>query len=137
MATGAQAGRIASIQVGASTAALAEIGEIRNWSFNPTHRPIDATSNDSSGWDEFILGQRSFTLEAESLMLRTEAEQITVRKAFSTTGVKTWMVRPSTSQTQKYVFTGWVRDWRNSANHDNAVLQNFSVQGTGAFTYST
>ncbi len=137
MPTGAQAGRLASLQVGASTSALAEIGEVRNWSFNATHRPIEATSNDSSGWDEFILGQRTFTMDSEALMIRNEAEQITIRKALSTTGVKTWMLRPSTAQNQKFVFTGWVRDWRMSGNHDNAVLFNFSVQGTGAYTHST
>lgn len=137
MATAAKAGRIAFVAMGASTSSMAEIGEVRNWRVTVTHRPIDATSNDSSGWDESIKGQQAWTMTGESFNLATEAEQNTMRKMFSTSGTKYFQLRPSTSLTQKWVGPGWMTNGEVGGSHDQAQIFNWSVQGTGPVTYST
>ena len=43
-------------------------GHSRSFTLNVEASPIDATSRDSSGWSEFIMGARSFTLDFEGLV---------------------------------------------------------------------
>lgn len=43
-------------------------GHSRSFSLNLEASPIDATSRDSAGWSEFIMGQRSFTFDFEGLV---------------------------------------------------------------------
>lgn len=137
MATGAKAGRIAFVAVGASTSAFAEIGEVRNWEINVTHTPIDATSNDSSGWNESIGGQRGWTINSETLYVSGEADQTTIRKSLSSQSLKYFQLRPSTALTQKWVGQGWANSYRVGGSHDQAQLFNFGVQGTGPITFTT
>lgn len=42
-------------------------GHSRSFTLNVEASSIDATSRDSSGWSEFIMGARSFTLDFEGL----------------------------------------------------------------------
>lgn len=139
MATAAIAGRIGSLDYGASTSALAEIAEVRNWRVNVTHRAIDATSNDSSGYDEFIQGQRTATITFEAIHVRTDADQIAVRKMMSTSGSKYFRLRPTTAApTQKWLGQGWLSNYSVGAgSYDQPVLFNAEVQVTGPLTYTT
>ena len=43
-------------------------GHSRSFTLNVEASPIDATSRASAGWSEFIIGQRSFTLDFEGLV---------------------------------------------------------------------
>lgn len=43
-------------------------GHSRSFTLNLEANPIDATSRSSSGWSEFIMGSRSFTLDFEGLV---------------------------------------------------------------------
>jgi len=43
-------------------------GHSRSFTLNVEASPIDATSRDSAGWSEFIMGARSFTLDFEGLI---------------------------------------------------------------------
>ncbi len=43
-------------------------GHSRSFTLNLEANPIDATSRDSAGWSEFIIGTRSFTLDFEGLV---------------------------------------------------------------------
>lgn len=43
-------------------------GHSRSFTLNVEASPIDATSRDSDGWSEFIMGARSFTLDFEGLI---------------------------------------------------------------------
>src|SRR6185369_10377355 len=120
MATAGIAGRLASFGVAAtSSGTVSEIAEIRNWRVNPTHRPIDATSVDSSGWDEAITGQRAWRMEAESIYVRGDADQVSVRKALSSGGTRWFQIRPSTANTALWKGNGFVTNYEVSAAHDN------------------
>lgn len=43
-------------------------GHSRSFTLSVEANPIDATSRSSSGWSEFIMGSRSFTLDFEGLV---------------------------------------------------------------------
>lgn len=43
-------------------------GHSRSFTLNVEANAIDATSRDSNGWSEFIMGARSFTLDFEGLV---------------------------------------------------------------------
>ncbi len=43
-------------------------GHSRSFTLNVEANPIDGTSRSSSGWSEFIMGSRSFTLDFEGLV---------------------------------------------------------------------
>jgi predicted secreted protein len=43
-------------------------GHSRSFTLNLEASPIDATTRESAGWSEFIIGQRSFTIDFEGLV---------------------------------------------------------------------
>lgn len=137
MPTAGIAGRSGRFSVGATTSALAVIGEIRDYRVNPTHRPIDATSNDSSGWDESIKGQQAWTATFEAIYASSEADQKVVRKMFSTANSKYFMIQPSSSKTAKFVGRGWLANYTVGGPTQDAVIFNGEITGSGPLTYST
>jgi predicted secreted protein len=138
MATQAITGRIGFVAMaGSSTGTLAEIGEVRNYALNVTHREIDATSNDSSGFDEFIDGQKGWELTCEALYARTDAEQKALRQALISGASKYFQLRPSTAVAANWRGHGYVRNFGIQGAHDGAVVANFEMKGTRAVTYST
>lgn len=137
MATAGIAGRLGRFSVGASTSALAVVGEIRDYRINATHRQIDVTSNDSSGWDESIKGQQAWTMTAEAIFASSETDQKVVRKMFSTSGSKYFMIQPSTAKTAKWVGRGWLSNYSVGGPTADAAIFNCEITGTGPFTYTT
>lgn len=68
MATQAIRGRKCKIRLSSSAGTNGLIfNEVRNWSIQPTQEMIDASSADSSGWNEYIPGQRGFVFRAETV----------------------------------------------------------------------
>lgn len=77
MATAAVRGRRARLRLQSpqaiSTAGVTDpstphcFNEVRNWTLTPTQEVIDASSCDSSGWNESIPGQRGWTFTAETV----------------------------------------------------------------------
>lgn len=68
MATQALRGRKCKVRISSTGGTGGLIfNEVRNWSLQPTQEMIDASSADSSGWNEFIPGQRGFVFKAETV----------------------------------------------------------------------
>lgn len=138
MATAGITGRRASLGHGAtSSAAPAEIGEVRSWTITPNLQAVDATSCDSSGWTEAIDGNRSWAFTCEAVYCSSEADQKLVRQALTGVTRRYFTWRPSTGKSALYRGWGWVTSFSVSGSHDGLVLQNFSIQGTGALNYTT
>lgn len=138
MATAAVSGRKASVKFGASTSALNQIGEASDFEVQIAHSDIDATSRDSSGWNESIAGQRSWTATAKAFYLRGDTAQKAIRNMLSTSGntAKYWSFQPSTA-TGKWVGSGWITNYKVGGSHDKPFLFDVSFKGTGPVTYST
>lgn len=140
MPSAALAGRRGSIALSAtSTGTVSEIAEVRNWEINPSQEHIDVTSFDSGGNAEFIAGRKSWTASIGALFVSTEADQNIVREMFSSGGIKKWFsLFPSTTKTTKWTGYAFVQNYRVGAADDNSpVLFDVSLQGTGAFVYTS
>lgn len=140
MASAALAGRRGKLALtGTSTGTASQIAEVRNWEINPTQDLIDVTSFDSGGDAEFIAGRQSWTLNFGALFVSTEADQNIVREMFSSGGVKKWFsVYPSTTKATRWQGYAFVQNYRVGAADDNSpVLFDVSLQGTGAFVYTS
>ena len=138
MATGAQTGRIGFLGISAtSTGTSSEIGEIRDWSIDVTQDQIDASSNDSSGWNEYLAGQRSWQLTGKALYVSAEADQNLLRESLSSAATRYYTLRPSTTLTTKWAGTGRMASYRVGGTYNDVALFDFVVQGTAAVTYSS
>ena len=137
MPTAGITGRLGRLSVGASTSALSVVGEIRDYRLTGTHRDIDATSNDSSGWDESILGQRGWGMTFEAIYASSEADQKVVRQMFSTSNLKYWRIQPSTAKTAKWVGRGFLNNFTVGGPTADVVIFGGEIKGTGPYTYTT
>lgn len=137
MATAAQAGRVGFLGIAAtSTGTSAEVGEVRQWAIDVTQDNIDASSNDSSGWNEFLAGQRGWQITAQALYAR-ENEQVLLRESLSSAATRFFTLQPSTAVTAKWTGTGRVASYRVGGTHNDVVLFDLVIQGTAALTYTT
>lgn len=138
MATQAIAGRIGFLGIAATSSGTSlEVGEIRNWSIALTQNMIDASSNDSSGWNEHIPGQRGWSVNLNAIYARTDLEQVTLRESLSSAATRYWTIRPSTAQTALWRGTGYVENYSVGGQTDDAVVTDMVIRGTRALTYTT
>lgn len=116
----------------------ARIAEVRNWTLTVSESPIDATSNDSSGWEENIDGVKSWNLRAAMANLSTNANQITLVSVFGSTTRKWMTIQPTTAKTQKW--QGYVRvvDYDvGGAGPNDLNLRNVTFRGTANLRYTS
>lgn len=138
MATQAIAGRIGFLGIAATSSGTSlEVGEIRDWSIAVEQNMIDASSNDSSGWNEFIPGQRGWSITIGGVYARGDLEQVALRESLSSAATRYYTVRPSTAQTQLWRGTGYVENYSVSGNTNDATLSDFTIRGTRALVYTT
>lgn len=138
MATQAQAGRIGFLGIAATSSGTSlEVGEIRDWSIAVEQNMIDASSNDSSGWNEQIPGQRGWSVTIGGIYARTDLEQVTLRESLSSAATRYWTVRPTTSASALWRGTGYVENYSVSGNTNDVVVSDFTIRGTRALVYTT
>lgn len=137
MATAGMAGRIGFLGISAtSTGTSSEVSEIRNWSIDVTANQIDASSNDSSGWNEFLAGQRAWSITAQAVYTRGTNQNL-LRESLSSAATRYFTLQPATSASQKWAGTGRIASYRVGGTYDNIVLYDFVVQGTAAVAYTS
>lgn len=138
MATQAIAGRLAFWGYAATSSGTpAEVAEVKSWGINPTADMIDVSSNDSSGFNEFLTGQRGWTAQFNGVWARTDAEQVALRKALIA-GTKIYMsLRPSTAASALFKGNIYVENFEVSGSFDKETLTSMTVRGTGNLTYTT
>src|SRR5574338_328852 len=126
MATQAIAGRIGFLGIAATSSGTSlEIGEIRDWSIKVDQAMIDASSNDSSGWNEHIPGQRGWSISISGIYARSDVEQVALRESLSSAATRYYTVRPSTSQTQLWRGTGYVENYSVGGQTNDATVSDF------------
>lgn len=138
MATAGIAGRRGFFGVAATSSGTStRVGEIRDFEVNPTMSPIDATSNDSSGWEEIIQGNRAWTMTAEAIYLSANASQVLIRETLSSGATRHFTIRPTTGGTALWRGTGFVTSYNVRGTQDGVQLTNVQIKGTRAFVYTT
>lgn len=142
MPTGAIAARagVIALSTGASAASSEAIAELRNIRIRVNNVQIDASSNDSSGWDEFILGQRGWTATAESLYATSSGNQyhLWVEAVEDGTALACRFF-PSTAASATHNWSGsaYIEDYELGGDTAGLFLNNVTIRGNGALTYST
>ncbi len=109
-------------------------GHSRSFTLNVEANPIDATSRDSSGWSEFIMGSRSFTLDFEGLVDYSD----NIDPAWLETAVENktkFLVKFTTNLAGTLVYNGYV--YVSSLTIDgpmeDVVTYSGTLQGTEIF----
>lgn len=101
---------------------------------------IDITTKDSSGWNEFIGGAKSFTLSADGLMdfnstgTDTEFDQLFDQLSGRTAVDFTFTLASTTSGDYFYTGDGYITSLEVSGGTEDAPTYSVSIQGTGALT---
>lgn len=164
MATGAVKGRRAGLLIAPSTGTTYVYRAVRNWSITTTQEMLDASNNDSSGWNEFIPGQRGWTFRAEQVYGGVSASPAAngadIRDLIKATGagggISIFRLAVDIASTNATItptthggmwrsgfaptyttIIGRVTNYRVGGRHNEVVLFDFEIQGSGALTYST
>lgn len=138
-AIAARAGVLA-LSTGAAAGNANTLAELRNIRIRVNHDQIDATSNDSSGWNEYLRGSRGWTATAESLYASSSGMTYHI---FADAVINDYAVsvlfQPTTAATATYCYTGTahITDFEIGGDSKGLFVNNVNLQGTGALTYAT
>lgn len=109
-------------------------GHSRSFGLNIEASPIDATTRDSQGWSEFIMGSRSFTLDFEGLV--NYDDDINVEWLQTAMENKTkFLVKFTTNLAGTLVYNGYVyiSSLTIDSPTEDVVTYSGSLQGTEIF----
>ncbi len=102
-----------------------------------TQEAINATSDDSSRWDDFLVGQRNWTLESENLFIYDDAAQIYLEEHLTGAVPADVDVILTTPDSRTYTGTGIVTSYSLNRSYNDVMTISVSIQGTGAIITST
>lgn len=139
MATAAIAGYTGKVWAGPSTGSILEIAEIRNYEVSIEQTELDATSHDSSGQREILLGIRSWTGSAEYLFASNTSSQTQLHDLIVNGTKATFEFYPNASSSAFPVYYGdaFVSSWSLGGPMDDPTINNVEVMGTGTLTQQT
>ena len=109
-------------------------GHSRSFTLSVEANPIDATSRSSSGWSEFIMGSRSFTLDFEGLV--DYSDDINVEWLQTAVENKTkFLVKFTTNLAGDLVYNGYVyiSSLTIDSPMEDVVTYSGTLQGTEIF----
>lgn len=131
--TSAITGSLCEVKVGGVA-----VGELRNYNLDISANMIDATSNDSGGWEESIVGRKSWTASAEYFHIFADAAQTTLLNGILNNTLLTFEFQPQAgSGKPKYTGSGYLSDWKHNPTENAALLVNVSIKGSGSIVAGT
>ena len=109
-------------------------GHSRSFTLSVEANPIDATSRSSSGWSEFIMGSRSFTLDFEGLVDYSDD----IDPAWLETAIENktkFLVKFTTNLAGSLVYNGYVyiSSMTIDGPMEDVVTYSGTLQGTEIF----
>jgi TP901-1 family phage major tail protein len=115
------------------------IGELRDVTLTVEADEIDATSKDSAGWREFIVGLKQWGGSAEHLYLEANTAQDALRNALVNRTLVKLRFRPKGDSVGADQFIGdaIITGWEPALPTDDAVAVSVTFRGTGAIVEST
>ena len=134
----ARAGVLA-LSTGTTASSTDVLAELRNIRIRLTHGQIDASSNDSSGWDEFIRGNRGWTFTADWLYATSSgmASRVFADAIINDYAVAARFFPTTATYTHNYAGTAHITDFELAGDTNGLFVNSLSGQGTGAITYTT
>lgn len=139
MASNVLAGRIGNIMYAAtSSASPANLGALRNFEVTADRDMMDAGSFDSSGYSEHLPGEITWQMTAETLFLSTGAtsQQDELRGLLASGSSGYFRFYANSTSGHAVLGWGYVAGFNFTGDRANPQLQNFTIQGDGAYTLS-
>lgn len=112
-------------------------GHSRSFTLNLEASAIDATSRDSAGWSEFIMGQRSFTFDFEGLVNFDDNINIEFLNTAVINKTK-FLVKFTTDLGGSLIFNGYcyISSITADSPMEDVVTYSGTLQGTEVFATS-
>lgn len=139
MATNAIAGYTGKLYASTSGGTAVSIAEIRNYEISVEQTELDATSHDSSGQREILLGIRSWSGSAEYLFAANTSSQTQLFTAISNGTKMLFEFYPSGSSATFPIYygDGYVSSWSLAGPMDDPAVGNIEIMGTAGLTQQT
>lgn len=133
MATAGIAGFKGKILIGGT--AVAELTDV---TLEITSKMYDATSHDSAGWEESIVGNNSWKATAKTVWNESDAQRVALRNALLNKTSVTFEFDPLVSVGhEKFTGTGFVDKYSHAAPNTDKQTLDLEITGTGALTAGT
>lgn len=136
MATAAIAGYTGALYCASTGDTVIKVAEVRNFECSIEQTELDATSHDSSGQREILLGIRSWSGSAEYLFAGNTSSQTQLHTAIANGTKFSFYFYPAGSSATFPIYSGdgYVSGWTLSAPMDDPVVVSFELMGTGALS---
>lgn len=107
-----------------------DLGGQRGATLNRSAETLDATSKDGAGWQENVQGLKSWGIDADGLLVESDAAYGILEEAFlNSEKVVAYIELPSGN---RYEGDCIITDFPIEAPHDDLVTYSVSLTGTGA-----
>lgn len=115
-----------------------KFGEAKDITLSIKRAAVDATSHDSAGWKESILGVAEWSAKTDALYVDGDAAQDAVRNALvNGTALKLRLLPKTGAGLDKYEGSCMITDWELSGPNTDAAAISATFQGNGALAAST
>ena len=115
----------------------AALGAARNYSFSGSQAMIDATSDDSSRWGEYLVGRRDWNIDIDMLYIYDNPAQIYLEEHWTGGDPASLAVIWTMPDGRTYTGTALLTSYSLTSPYEDVITASVSLQGTDAIATST
>lgn len=104
----------------------------RGGTFSRSSDTLDLTSKDNNGWQDEDYGMASWTIEADGLLVESDAGYTALEDAFD--NKEFVLVRWETAAGNKYEGQAVITDFSTEAPYDDSATYSITLNGKGQYT---
>lgn len=104
----------------------------RGGTFNRSSDTLDLTSKDNAGWQDEDYGTASWSIEADGLLVESDAGYAELEEAFDAKAFV--LVRWETAGGNKYEGKAVITDFSTEAPYDDSATYSITLNGKGKYT---
>jgi TP901-1 family phage major tail protein len=112
--------------------AYTKVAGQRGGTFNRSSDTLDLTSKDNAGWQDEDYGTASWSIEADGLLVESDAGYAALEDAFD--GKEFVLVRWETAAGNKYEGSAIITDFSTEAPYDDSATYSITLNGKGQYT---
>ena len=132
-------GRDAKLAVSAAGSSYTDVAGAKDVSFSINKEKLDVTDWNSGAWKEHLTGRKTITMSVEANYDEADAGLDIVNASAQADTQIYFRYRPrgDTGGADQMIFKGTIDSFEDSSPNDDAAQVSFSVEATGAVTFST
>jgi len=115
----------------------AYLGAARNYNFSGSQAMIDATSDDSSRWGEYLVGRREWTIDIDMLYIYDDPAQIYLEEHWTGANPTSLTIIWTMPDTRTYTGTALLTSYNLTSAYEDVITCSVSLQGSDGITTST